>query len=600
MATASVTPRYASRPRVEPSGSPQPESHFQGLSRYRRLWLLLLLASAIVLPRSYLIARAHSESFDDEWHLKRGLLFLTGSLADSEILLNDPPLGEGIVALPMLVTNLLEGRRAADDSLYDAPHRAETIAVRVALWNSVLFVGFLGVVFSWCRDVYNERSAWLAVALFLVEPNFAAHIPIAALDVLGVEGIVVAAWLCWRYFDRPSPGRLIAMGFGIAFALMVKHTAVVLPLVVLAIAGLRVVIPQRSAMWDRPIRKDLALDRVRSLALLGVIVPISIWTLSLFDWSPPMNRDAVERQGLLVNGKPASSKEKLRVAVERTLHLDAPWPAGCYLRAFRSGMGHGMAGHLGYLNGVRSDRGFWKYYPIIACYKVPLGVGLILLLSILSLRLTPPRWAEWGLFIPMLAWTLFMLNSKVNIGFRHFLPAYAFMLMLASRSVAARSKAWAILGWAGVVVAGLHSLSYHPDYLSYLNAPRSQAYLKISDSNVDWGQALKQVRQWLDARPKEDRTVSLAYFGNDEGSVAYYLGDRVVNLVEDSPRPAKGLLLISPVCVAGFYDDTDRYAALRSYEPDEVIGNCILVFDLDRLGRGSPFCWPALRPWPPL
>ncbi|HEX3449986.1 MAG TPA: hypothetical protein VHS97_17155, partial [Isosphaeraceae bacterium] len=42
----------------------------------------------------------------------------------------------------------------------------------------------------------------------------------------------------------------------------------------------------------------------------------------------------------------------------------------------------------------------------------------------------------------------------------------------------------------------------------------------------------------------------------------------------------------------GAYEDHDPYAALRSHHPDDVIGNSIFVFDLDRLGGGSPFRWP--------
>ena len=72
----------------------------------------------------------------------------------------------------------------------------------------------------------------------------------------------------------------------------------------------------------------------------------------------------------------------------------------------------------------------------------------------------------------------------------------------------------------------------------------------------------------------------------------YHLNDRVVSLDQCSPRPTNGLLLISPVRLAGAYELSDPYAALRSYEADAVIGNSILVFDLDRLGRGSPFRWP--------
>jgi hypothetical protein len=50
------------------------------------------------------------------------------------------------------------------------------------------------------------------------------------------------------------------------------------------------------------------------------------------------------------------------------------------------------------------------------------------------------------------------------------------------------------------------------------------------------------------------------------------------------------------VRLAGAYELADPYAALRSHEADAVIGNSILVFDLDRLGRGSPFRWPPTRP----
>jgi hypothetical protein len=61
------------------------------------------------------------------------------------------------------------------------------------------------------------------------------------------------------------------------------------------------------------------------------------------------------------------------------------------------------------------------------------------------------------------------------------------------------------------------------------------------------------------------------------------------------PRPTDGLLLISPVRLAGVYELADPYAALRAHEPDAVIGNSILVFDLDRLGQGKPFRWPQPR-----
>ncbi len=192
----------------------------------------------------------------------------------------------------------------------------------------------------------------------------------------------------------------------------------------------------------------------------------------------------------------------------------------------------------------------------------------------------------------MLACTLLALTSKINIGFRHFLPAYAFMLMLGSRSLARPSRVWAGLAWAAVAAAAIHAASYHPDYLSYINAPRHKPYLNISDSNVDWGQALKETRAWLDRHPPGARKVSLFYFGKDNECVSYYLNDRVEQIDEDSPPPTTGLLLISPVRLVGVYEDENPYDALRDLEPDDVIGRSMLVFDLDRRAGGAPFRWP--------
>ena len=523
MATATTSPDRALREppiSVDRRALPRPDRSSSPWGLGRQVCLATLIAAAVVLPRSYLIARAHSESIDDIYHLKRGLAYLTRSLAGSGFELNDPPLGEGLVAIPLLVSNLMEGRALTDCKFYDAPGRAETIAIRTALWNSALFVVFLAVVFSWCRSVYGAWPAWFAVALFVFEPNFAAHIPIAALDVVGVEGIVIGAFLAWRYFERPTTARLIAMGFGAALALLLKHTAVMVPPLILALAGLHWVVRpwiyrQDWGRWKRDIP-----GRLRALALLGAIVPTAIWALSLFDYSPPMNRDAVERQSIGSDGGPVSRGKSLRVALERALHLDSPWPAGCYLNAFRTGMGHGMTGHLSYLNGERRQLGWRSYYPIVASYKVPIGIGVILLLSFLTLFRAPPRWAEWGLFLPMLAWTLFMMNSKVNLGFRHFLPPYAFMLMLGSRCLLRQGRIWSTLAWSAVAATGIHPLFYYSDYLCYINAPWTKPYLAISDCNVDWGQALKQVRTWLDAQPREQRPVSLYYFGNDDGCVS--------------------------------------------------------------------------------
>ena len=52
--------------------------------------------------------------------------------------------------------------------------------------------------------------------------------------------------------------------------------------------------------------------------------------------------------------------------------------------------------------------------------------------------------------------------------------------------------------------------------------------------------------------------------------------------------PLEGLLIASPVQVAGPFDPADRYASLRKLTPVAVIGHSMLVYDLDLVAGAVP------------
>ena len=525
----------------------------------------VLFSVLIVAPRSYVIARAHSETYDAQYHITRGLSYFARTISKKDLSCNDPPIGEALIAVPVLVTNLLEGRDIDDDRLYDVAGRAETIAVRIALWNTVLFQCLIATVFIWLRQLYCVGSAWLAVTLLSLEPNFAAHIPLGTIDVVAVTGIVIACFFIWRYFESPSISRLIVMGTATGIAMTIKHTAVILPGVIAVSAGLRWgVYPWlKKEPWVE--WKAALSGRIRAIALIGLVTAVAIALSTANEVMP------------LVSLKKTWPEERGMSFLH--WHL----PGGTYLRAFKSGMDHGRIGHECYLLGEYGTKGWWYYFPVVATYKVPIGIALIFALSVLMLWWTPLRWEECGLIIPCIAWLIFILNAKINIGFRHFLPAYTFLILLACRNVWRGRPGLLILYWIAAAAAGLHSITYHPDYLTYINFPRNKTYLDISDSNVDWGQGLKQLRHYLDSDPDGGRKVWFCGFGTQDQE-EYYLGDKVSFLSGEEPPPTSGLLVISPVQLLGIYNPNGKvaYSALRNRTPDAVIGHSLLVFDLDR------------------
>jgi hypothetical protein len=556
----------------------------------RHLAAALLLAALVVGVRSTLVAAAHSECFDARYHVDRGLAFLTGSLAERGLILNDPPLGEGLVALPLAVLNVVSGRPADapwDTFYYVSPPGPEASSVAVALWKTVLFLPMIAVVFAWCRDLYGLPSAWLAVSVLLVEPTIAAHVPVMALDVLGLEGIVVATYALWLFALRPTARRGALAGLATGIALSLKHTALVLPLV-----GLALMVAYRWRARHRGGEDAAAASLPRGGMILVAAALVAIWAGTLFDLHTPPLFDAKRRGPAAVAAPPAPEEAHPRLAglepaervhLKETLRLRASWPAGVYVHALIQGVGHGATGHPAYLLGETSTRGWWYYQAVAATYKVPLGIVAIFCLGLLSLRWRAPRFDECSLLLPALAYAAFVAVSRVSIGFRHALPGYVFAVLLASRVLAGAPAMARTVVWASLAAAAAHAASFHPDYIAYFNFPRDRPYLAISDSNVDWGQSLRQVRDWLDARPDAAPPVTLAYFGQsaDHAMLRYYLGDRVRIHRAGEALPESGTLVVSPVLVAGVYGGGDGvFAPLRSLRPDAVIGHAMLVYDL--------------------
>jgi hypothetical protein len=544
----------------------------------RQFWLAILIAACVVIPRTALVSRAHSEYWDDQYHLRHGLTFILHRLPGD--MRQDAPLGQAVISLPLLVTGSLPhpdsspgGEQSSHPAvLYDQKLPRQTLSLLVALWKAVLFLPLAGLVFHWCRQLYGLRGAWLGLALVLVDPTIAGHIAPASLDVPGATAGLFACFFAWRYFESPTTRRLIVAGVAVAAAMLTKHTAIITPGVVAVFALAHWLHDRRGGTQPANLRR-----RFNQLLAVGVIAFVALWPLSLFDVSrpidhgPPVNAEYTEAFSFkadVINGA-----------------LMRPWPAGAYIGSVRGGQLR-AEGHDSYLWGKRSWKGWWYYYPAVALYKIPLGIALVLAAATASLPLrVRPRFGELPLVLAFVCWAAFLMLSNVHIGWRHFLPAYVPLLMIAARAAAADWRPLRRVAWAGVAIAAVHGLLWHPDYLSYINFPRDRPYLAISDSNIDWGQSLKQARAWLDAHPQGDRPVWIGYFGSPEGrSVAYYLGDHVQMLKENDAPPDCGLLILSPVWLAGVYGD-EGYAFLRARTPDAVIGHNLLVYDLDRLAE---------------
>jgi hypothetical protein len=222
--------------------------------------------------------------------------------------------------------------------------------------------------------------------------------------------------------------------------------------------------------------------------------------------------------------------------------------------------------------------------------------------SLILCRAGLPLGRREGIFLltPVIVVFLALSQAKVNIGLRHILPVYPFLIVLAARlaTIRLRRRLLAqIFISIPVLFAAMSSLQIGPHQLAYFNelvGGPEQGYRYLSDSNVDWGQDLKGVKAYME---KENLPIIyLSYFGTAPPS---YYGIRYQyvpgawplewpppsdKVPADAPRKILAISVSNLQDVATSYDPLFRWLWTR--QPLAKIGYSIFIYDLtdDREG----------------
>lgn len=556
----------------------------------RSIWLVLFIALLVSVPRSAYVASVHSECLDDEYHLVRGVRFLKGDLNRSP--LNDPVLGSSIMALPLWLADVKPNRNYKfGQVLHNQSVPVETLTMRVAVWKAILFAPAVMLAFIWVRRLYNERAAWAAAAILLIEPTITAHITPGALDILGFEAILIACFCWWTYFERQTWPRLILASTVSAAAMLIKHTAIIVPAVAMIYA---------AAWWIRHWRESRSTLSTPSGPLQRHPA-----------FAPLFRRDAIHAVCAIAIAMIALtflSGGFVKIPRPDVFAADSligklfnyPLPGGYYIKSLQTALFHGSEGHPSWLLGERNDAGSIWYYPIVALYKVPLAIWVVIAIGIASLWNVRPRFGEVALLVPMALLMFLITKGGINIGFRHAIPAYALLLLLCTRSLLVDTKWLRVTIYSLIGITLLDSARYFPNLISYINFPREKVWMDVNDSNLDWGQGLKQIRKWVEEnqKPYGLRGIHVRYFGLDYSpNVEYYLrGTTAKRVPRNQGPPDRGILIISPVYVAGMFEKDGLYDFLRTEEPIAIIGDANLVFDLDEIYLRRPDVRPKAAP----
>jgi len=533
-----------------------------GVSSATRRWLVAILLALFTLQVIF-TSRQMSPAFDEVALLPVGYVFLmTGQW---ELVREHPPLIFALSALPLLA---LKPRLDRTDPTWvrygmniwraGSGFLMANDMDRLLLWArlpTLLLSILLGYfVYRWAAELYGGNAGVMALALYAFSPITITNSGFASYD-LGLSCFFTLSlyWL-WRFVTGGTWHNLLWTGLFLGCALASKTPAVVLPpifvvLMLLAVwhvprrQGAETANPAIAGSLSFPLGAGARRDRVRlSLAALAMIFLIAfgvLYTVYAFPEDPLFYVKAV--------------------LLAPNLHpRNYPW----------------------YLMGQFRVEGWWYYFLVAFAIKTPIPTLVLVALAIWHWRKQGGNSVpEAFLLLPSLA--LFTLISALAdaLGIRYLLPIYPLLFIFASR-VAPLFSRWPVGVVTGLVLAAWYTsipIRNHPDYMAYFNefigGPK-HGIEYLDDSNIDWGQNLKRLKRYLDAR-KFDK-VKLLYVG--EVRPEYYgIRAEPMQWADLARKPEPGIYILSthPLIRARAYFRTDW---LKQYELLDVVGYSFYVF----------------------
>jgi hypothetical protein len=262
---------------------------------------------------------------------------------------------------------------------------------------------------------------------------------------------------------------------------------------------------------------------------------------------------------------------------------------------------HNRGGHSAGLLGEYRSKGWWYYFPVAFALKTTIPFLLVavggLLWGLYQALIRRDNRFLW-LLIPVAIYASLAMSANINIGVRHFLPAYPFLIIGAAvllerlltikrARVVTIAVAAVLLMWMSVEMARTY-----PNYIPYMNqlAVGKPHWWYLSDSNVEWGDDVKELASYLRARGETEvrGAVAGAWTTLDLYGIKYHEMQRPSSKIPETRYIAIGTGFLNGSTIGVSSDENGKALTqeqrvnsldlYRHLQPEAIIGNTIYVY----------------------
>lgn len=482
--------------------------------------VVLLLALMALLAGG--AARRESVTIDEVAHIGAGVSYL--QKLDMRMNEEHPPLAKVVAALPLVIRGVHADYSSVSWTFSGGLFKqyfGQWVFGHwlIARWNDPIATVFwarlsmlcltlvLGIVlFAYGSRLADPWGGLLCLCAYATMPAVLEFGPLVLTDIAIALFVVLTLWAFAGMWQSPSHGTVLRFALAFGGALLSKFSAGLLFFCFFAfILSLR----WRPVPGQPTEKAELrAWRRLRWWSLtkgtfFAALVVYAVYFV--LSWNEPTD-------SLYFLGHNSAALLLRRILMPPWIYL-----RGLALFAVTSKPHTFILGHI-YPHGV------WFYFPVLFSLKSPLAFLLLLVLALMAglvakLRgvqlavILEGRELHWrAVWVFLVVFTGACMLSRMQISIRHFSVSLALLVLLLAplprileslrRSgwAAARAGIWLTVALAlASVVTALRAYPYYLPFLNSLSAGRP-GYALVSDSNLDWNQALPQVEDFVHQR----------------------------------------------------------------------------------------------------
>ena len=550
-------------------------------------------------------ARRESVTIDEVAHIGAGVSYL--QKLDMRMNQEHPPLAKVLAAIPLVVRGV-----HADYSQVSWPFSVKLFNQMlgewvfghwlIARWNDPVATVFwarlpmlgltlvLGIVlFAYGSRLGDPWGGLLCLCAYATMPTMLAFGPLVLTDMAITLFAVLTLWAFASMWRSPSHGTVLRFGLALSGALLSKFSA---GLLFFCFAAFILSLRWRPAPEQPTDKAELRRwRRIRWWSLTKGIVVAALAVYAVYfvlSWNEPTD-------SLYFLGHNAAALVLRRLLMPPWIYL-----RGLTLFALTAKPPAFILGHT-YPHGV------WFYFPVLFLLKSPLAFLLLLLLALIVSLVAKLRRVQFtvvpkglelhwrAVWVSLAVFTGACILSRMQFSIRHFsVPSALLVLLLAPlpstlQSLrragwrAARAVVWLTVALAlASVVTAVRAYPYYLPFLNSLSAGRP-GYALVSDSNLDWNQALPEVEIFVQQHGLQ--RVLVDEYGFSEPAV-YVPEAQLWNCQQPAPEDGGQWAAVS----ANMIEDSHNCLWLLRFPHQPLAGGSMYAFQLPTVipSAGTP------------